>query len=339
MAVFERLTTDRNGFIEFCDEADEIVRRIERGEASDAELKRQVHTLKGNAAIFGVESIAGYCHALESQMIDDNTLPTPEERRDLATRWRAFTERINAMLGWRDLRRIEVSDDDFQRVLAVLRQNRPAAEVLQMVTAWSLEPISRRFERVGEQANRLARQMGKAIQVDIDDRGVRLDPRRWAPFWSAFVHAVRNAIDHGVEHTGERLQAGKPEIARVTLGAKLENGSLIIEIRDDGRGVAWDRVRERANRLHLPSGTAEELTEALFADGVSTKEEVSDLSGRGVGLSALRAAALAAGGHVTIVSEPPGGTCVRFTFPHDEPVEPEHLPIARAQPRLRNATS
>ncbi len=339
MAVFERLSTDRNGFIEFCDEADELVRRICSEQSPGAELKRQLHTLKGNAAIFGVESIASYCHILESQLIDDNVVPTPEERRELASRWRTLTDRLDAVLGWRDIRRIEIADDELQRVVMALRQNRPAADVLNMVAAWSLEPISRRFERVAEQANRLARRMGKAIRVDIDDRGVRLEPRRWAPFWSSFVHAVRNAIDHGVEPAAERLQVGKPEAARITLSARIENGLLTIEIRDDGRGVSWDRVRERANRLGLRSGTPDELAEALFADGISTKDEVSDLSGRGVGLSALRAAASTASGQVTIVSEPPGGTCVRFEFPHEPVVEPDLLPITRSPPRLRNATT
>jgi two-component system chemotaxis sensor kinase CheA len=219
-----------------------------------------------------------------------------------------------------------------------LRQDKPAA-ALEMVTGWRLEPTSRRFERVAEQANRLAHRMGKAVRVEIDDRGVRLDPRRWAPFWSTFVHAVRNAIDHGVEDAGERKQAGKPETARVELSSAVENGSLTIEIRDDGRGVDWDRVRERCIKLGLPGDTRDELIEALFADGVSTKDEVTDLSGRGVGLAALRAAASTEGGHLTLVSEPHRGTCLRFEFPLARLAEIELLPERRASQRLRRLTS
>jgi two-component system, chemotaxis family, sensor kinase CheA len=323
MAVFERVSTDRNGFIEFCDEADELVRKINGGDAPLSELQREIHTLKGNAAIFGIESIASQCHDIESRMLEDQAPPSAAERAELARRWQAFGARLEALLGRRDIRRIEITDDDVQRVLGALRQNRPTADVMQMVTGWRLEPIARRFERAAEQANRLARRMGKAVKVEIDDGGPRLDPRRWAPFWSTFVHAVRNAIDHGVEDTGERARTDKPPTAVVSLRSAIEDGALRIEIRDDGRGVDWDRVRERAARLGLPAATAEELSEALFADGMSTKDEVTELSGRGVGLAALRAVTHSAGGQVTLISERQRGTCVRFDFPLEQLAERE----------------
>jgi HPt (histidine-containing phosphotransfer) domain-containing protein/two-component sensor histidine kinase len=338
MAVFERLSSDRDGLIEFCDEADGLIRRIDGDDGPPAELQRQLHTLKGNAAIFGVESVASYCHILETRMVEDPTPLTLDERRELGTRWRAFTSRLEAMLGQRDIRRIEITETDIQRVLAALRHDQPA-NALEMISGWRLEPTARRFERVAEQANRLARRMGKAVRVEIDDGGVRLDPRRWAPFWSTFVHAVRNAIDHGVEDAGERKQSGKPETARVELSSAVENGALTIEIRDDGRGVDWERVRGRAIKLGLPDGTHDELVEALFADGLSTKDEITDLSGRGVGLAALRAAASLEGGNLTLVSEARRGTCLRFRFPLARLAELELLPQRRSSQRLPSLTS
>jgi two-component system chemotaxis sensor kinase CheA len=335
MAVFERLSTDRNGFVEFCDEANELVCRIDSDDVPRAELQRRIHTLKGNAAIFGIESIASYCHTLETRMVEEPGPLTADERTQLGQRWHAFTRRLESLLGRRDVRRIEITDDDVQRVLAALRQNKPS-DVLQMVSGWRLEPIARRFERVAEQANRLARRMGKAVHVEIEDRGIRLDPQRWATFWSTFVHAVRNAIDHGVEDAGERREQGKSETARVLLRSMIENDSLAIEIRDDGRGIDWGRVRERARRLGIPTETSEDLAEALFADGVSTKDEVTDLSGRGVGLAALRAAAHSEGGQVTIASEARHGTCLRFVFPLDRLTEREFLFDLQLSGRVTN---
>ncbi len=335
VAVLERLGTDRQGFVEFCAEADEQVRAIADPQLTGAELRRQLHTLKGNAAIFGIESIASFCHALESRMIEDAAPPTDEERRALGERWDALTQRIEALLGARDVRRIEIADEEIQRVLAALRGNTPTPEILKMVNAWRLEPIAQRFERVAEQAVRLARRMGKSIEVEIDDHGLRLDPKRWAPFWSTFVHAVRNAVDHGIEEVGERSESGKAEAGRVALSAVVENGSLRIEIRDDGRGVNWDRVRARAVELGLAHATPGDLIEALFADGLSTKTDVTDLSGRGVGLSALRAATAHEGGILTIRSEPQQGTCLQFEFPLDARVDLELLPERRPSQRLR----
>jgi two-component system chemotaxis sensor kinase CheA len=266
-------------------------------------------------------------------MADEPGPLTMEERRQLTTSWRTFSARVESLLGKRDVRRVEITDDDVMRVLGALRQNKPTVDVLQMVTGWRLEPVSRRFERVAEQANRLARRMGKAIQIEIDDKGIRLDPHRWAPFWSTFVHAVRNAVDHGIEEAAERQRSGKPETATVLLRSMVEDGQLTIEIRDDGRGVDWDGVRARARALGLKTETHEELVEALFTDGVSTKEIVTDLSGRGVGLAALRAAAHIEGGHVTIASRPQRGTVLRFDFPIEQLAEREFLSENRSQPR------
>ena len=314
MAVFERLAADRGGFLEFCDEAADLVRQISAPRTPDAELRRQLHTLKGNAAIFGIESIAHYCHELENCMLEDDAAPTPDQRDELRLRWRTFAGKLATLLGARDVRHVEVADDDIQRVLAALRSNAPAAAIARMIHDWRLEPIALRFERAAEQARRLAQRLGKTLEVEIDDHALRLDPQRWTPFWSTFVHAVRNAIDHGIETAAERGAAGKTPAGHITFGSVIEHGVLRIEIRDDGRGVSWDRVHERAALLGLPCGTPDELTEALFADGMSTKREVTDLSGRGVGLSALRTATARAGGVLTILSEPQRGTSVRFDF-------------------------
>jgi two-component system chemotaxis sensor kinase CheA len=284
---------------------------------------RRVHTLKGNTALFGVESIAAYCHCLETRMSEDMTGPTIEEQHELTARWRAFAERIDALLGARGLRRLEVSDAEIDHVVAALRAAAPSAEIERMVVGWRLEAVGRRFERVAEQVQRLATRMGKQIAVQIDDRGVRLEPNRWSSFWTAFVHAVRNAVDHGIEGAEERAAAGKPALAQLSLTAAIEGGAMVIEISDDGRGVDWERVRELARVNGMLHATHEHLTSALFADGISTRDEVTEISGRGVGLSALRAAARAVGGTVTLVSAPNRGTTVRFSFPLDKLSEAE----------------
>jgi len=130
------------------------------------------------------------------------------------------------------------------------------------------------------------------------------------------------------------VAAGKSAQARVVLSAAIEGGDLVIEIRDDGRGVNWELVRERAGTLGLEHETREQLTAALFADGVSTRSEVTDLSGRGVGLSALRAAAVAHGGGMTLDSERNLGTRIRFEFPLDA-LHPQARPYQRVTGAIR----
>ncbi len=324
LAAFERFAKDRSGFLEFYHEAEELVRQLQASaDAPLAETVRRVHTLKGNTALFGIESIATYCHALETRMAEDATGPTAEEQHELTSRWRAFVARIDALLGPRGAKRLEISTEEVDRVVAALRAATPTVDIERMVVAWRLEAVGARFERVAEQAQRLATRMGKRVAFQIDDRGIRLEPARWSPFWTAFVHAVRNAIDHGIEHTEERVAAGKSALARVDLIAAIEGGAIVIEIRDDGRGVNWDRVRERARAHGLLHDTREQLTTALFSDGISTRDDVTETSGRGVGLAALRAAAIAGGGSVTLTSEPNRGTSLKFSFPLDQLSETE----------------
>jgi two-component system chemotaxis sensor kinase CheA len=170
------------------------------------------------------------------------------------------------------------------------------------------------------------------VEVSVDERGVRVPPGELRTFWGAFVHALRNALDHGVEPAEERAAMGKPQRSRITLKGELEGFTLVISIEDDGSGIDFDALREVAARKDLPAATHEELMEVLFADGVSTRAETNLLSGRGVGLAALRQVCEELGGAVGVDTKRFAGT--RFTF---------RLPMRRPQasfsPPQRPATS
>jgi two-component system chemotaxis sensor kinase CheA len=175
----------------------------------------------------------------------------------------------------------------------------------------------------------LAARLGKGtidVAVEVDD-GMRLPGERWARFWTAFVHAIRNAIDHGLETSDERRAAGKVGLARLTLRAGRRGDELAIEIEDNGRGVNWTKVAERARTCELPCATDADLVNALFHDGLSTRDTATEVSGRGVGLSALRQACVSTGGRVTITSRPGVGTTLGFRWPI-APARPEPLQIA-----------
>src|SRR5581483_9261352 len=180
--------------------------------------------------------------------------------------------------------------------------------VLDRMRAWEFEPAERQLRRIGEQARALANRLGKGLEVDIEHNDVRLSSDAWAPFWSSLTHVVRNAIDHGIEPAVERVAAGKPAHGRLRLAIRARGAELTVQISDDGRGVDWDLVRERARSMGLPYQTADDLLEALFYGGLSTKSAVSDISGRGVGMSAIRAVCLSMGGELTVDSARGHGT-------------------------------
>jgi two-component system chemotaxis sensor kinase CheA len=129
------------------------------------------------------------------------------------------------------------------------------------------------------------------------------------------VHVVRNAVDHGLEPPQERAAAGKPARPKLRLSSAIVHGKLMVEIEDSGRGVDWQAVKAAAQKLGVPSATEEELVRAMFAPGLSTSAEVTTISGRGIGLSAVRQQVNDLGGHIAVISKPSQGTCFRFTFP------------------------
>ncbi len=187
--------------------------------------------------------------------------------------------------------------------------------IAEVVAKWSLEPGRRRLARLAAQAERLALRLGKDVVVDVDDQGVRCDGEALRGVWSAAIHAVRNALDHGVEPAAERLAQGKPATARLIVRLDEDNDQVSFSISDDGRGVDWARVAAKAAAQGLPHATPADLRDALFADGLSTAETVTDVSGRGVGMSAIRAEVEALGGIIEVDSVRGQGTTLRLRFP------------------------
>jgi two-component system chemotaxis sensor kinase CheA len=159
--------------------------------------------------------------------------------------------------------------------------------------------------------------MGKAEpRIEIVDGGLFVDGKRAAPLFASLVHLIRNAIDHGLETHAERVASGKQD-AVLSLRASVEHGEAVIAIQDDGRGVDWDRVRERARARGLPASSTSELAAALFSDEFSTRDEVTSVSGRGVGLAAVQAELTRMSGHAQVESELGRGTLFRLCVAAD----------------------
>lgn len=316
ISIVEKAYRDRTGFLEFFREAGEMVQALTAPAPDEPipELKRRLHTLKGNAAMFGVQSVARVCHELESRLEEAPVPLDAAERARLDGAWRAVRDRIESLLGLSQRRTILVDWEEYQAVLSSI--NEPEPPWATPIRRWGQVPARPYLERFAELARQLARRLGKAeVDVEIRDHDLYLEAERFSAVWSAMVHTVRNAIDHGIEPTEVRLGAGKPARGRLWLSAEQLGGELVLEVRDDGAGVDWVKIAQRAREQGIATATMADLDQALFASGVSTAAEVTDTSGRGLGMSALRAAAVAAGGAVELSSEPGNGTIVRCRIP------------------------
>lgn len=312
--LFTRLAADRAGLLAFFAEGQALVDAIRAGVGASAPLARSLHTLKGNSGGHGLDSLVSLCHGLEQRLLEQAAL-SEADVQPLVLRWSELFAKLRSFVG-EERNVIEVQDSDYRALLSSVERGMARPQLRQMLLAWRLEPAELGLRRIAEQAQALAARLGKApISLRIESNELRLPPERFGPFWSAAVHVVRNAIDHGLEPAEERRRRNKPAEGHLVLRSRLFGESFAIELSDDGRGIAWDVVKRRALALGLPGRTPEELVQALFADGLSTRDSVTDISGRGVGLGATRSACEALGGKVEVESQEGRGTTVRFLWP------------------------
>jgi two-component system chemotaxis sensor kinase CheA len=174
------------------------------------------------------------------------------------------------------------------------------------------EPVAPKLERLGERARSLAQRLGKeGLRVEVMADGVLATSGvEW--LWNVLPHVIANSVDHGLDTQEERSAAGKAEPAKLRLKAAAEGEQLVVEIEDNGRGIDWEKVRDKARRLGIKADTEQELIAALFSDGVSTREEATEAFGRGVGLAAVREACSEHGARIEVSSRPARGTLFRF---------------------------
>lgn len=346
VSVVERAYRDRSGFLAFLRDTNELLARCQAPGVTEGEIKRHLHTLKGNAALFGVMTISEICHALESQLEDVGAAAAPQGEApapawtDLFDRWFDFHQRVATLLGVSERRTILVDWDEYQAVLAEVggaaASSAPAPGAppawAARIRRWGEDSTKIHLERFGEQARQIAQRLGKPeLDVEIVDNGLTVDRDRFAPLWSALVHSVRNAVDHGIEPAERRQSEGKPERGQLSFLTELRGDTLVVEIRDDGGGIDWNGVASRAGELGLPTGTSKDLEEAVFAEGMSTVMEVTEVSGRGIGMSALRATCVELGGDVELISGRGCGTTVRCLIPLAPPPPAPAAPASRTQ--------
>lgn len=181
-----------------------------------------------------------------------------------------------------------------------------------------LGQVLNRFPRV---LRDLSLEHHKQVDLKLSGMGVLVDKAALEQLYSPLMHIFRNAFDHGIESPEVRRLAGKPEQGKIEIRAYHRGSQTIIEVQDDGRGVNYERIRERAVALDwvsvedAPTLTQAQLLELIFQPGFSTALKVTDLSGRGVGLDVVRSQVQALKGTVTISSVPHQGTTFTLRIP------------------------
>lgn len=225
---------------------------------------------------------------------------------------------------------------------AVQRLARTSQALRETVVRVRMVPVESVFLRFPRLVRDLATRLGKQVELQLEGAGVELDRTVVDALADPLVHLVRNALDHGLEAPEERVAAGKPPTGRLVLSARHAGAHVVVAVRDDGRGIAPAAVARAAVERGLLSEQAAASLDAagaaalLFEPGFSTAPATTDLSGRGVGMDAVRERVRALGGEVRLTtgSDQPAGTCAELRLPltlasiHALLVEVDGLPYA-----------
>jgi ABC-type transport system substrate-binding protein/signal transduction histidine kinase len=284
------------------------------------QARRFVHTCKGALAQFGLMDLARGLHELEEREVLDHEAVL------------AVRQRLSALLAQHaELWRMSFEDassetrlrsGDLEELRARIDSASSLEEARALVRAWTERMGQKTLaELVGPLQSAIEQQAerrGKQVRFELRGGEVVLPPSQWE-IVGALTHLVRNAVDHGIEEPWDR--ADKDPCAVLSVEARCERGWMRCTVTDDGRGIDSARLVDKAvhKGLLTPAQaqhiTAEDALQLVFADGLSSADEVSETSGRGVGMSAVRGIVQKLGGEVTLRSTPGRGTCIELCWP------------------------
>jgi two-component system chemotaxis sensor kinase CheA len=192
-------------------------------------------------------------------------------------------------------------------------------DIQESAMAIRAQPIGTVFSRVPRILRELTASTGKHVRLAVSGESTELDKTVIERLGEPLTHLIRNAVDHGIESAEKRLAAGKPAEGTLTLSAEHRSGRILIRIADDGAGIDRERVLSKAIEKGLVAPDAqlskEEIDLLIFAPGFSTAQQVSNISGRGVGMDVVRQNVKDLGGRITIDSEPGVGSTFTLTLP------------------------
>ena len=195
---------------------------------------------------------------------------------------------------------------------------RNARDLQESVMSIRMMPMDYVFSRFPRLIRDLSAKLGKQVQLITVGNETELDKSLIERIIDPITHLVRNSLDHGIESPEQRVFAGKDPLGRLTMSAQHHGGSIVIEVKDDGRGLVRERILAKAMQQGMAISETisdDEVWQLIFAPGFSTAEEVTDVSGRGVGMDVVKRNIHAMGGHVEIASTQGKGTSIKIVLP------------------------
>ncbi len=208
---------------------------------------------------------------------------------------------------------------EFQDQLRIM--NRRLGLLQQGILEVRMVPLGQVFDKLGRVVRKLARELDKDVRLSISGADTELDKLIVEELSDPLMHMIRNAIDHGIEKPAERVAHGKPRAGQIVLSAFQKGNRVVIELTDDGAGMDWRRLRDKAvERGFLTREESLDISPAqsvnlIFTPGFSTRDKANEVSGRGVGMDIVKTNISKLSGMIDVASEPGRGSRFRITLP------------------------
>lgn len=208
--------------------------------------------------------------------------------------------------------------DNFSKAARQLRKI--CSELQDMVMSIRMVPLATTFHKMHRIVRDMSKKLNKEVQLELIGEATEVDKNIIEHISDPLMHIIRNSLDHGIEPADERVDMGKPAVGTITLEAKNAGSDVLIIVRDDGRGLNKEKILKKARENNLIFKPEEELTDReiysfIFHPGFSTKEQVTEFSGRGVGMDVVMRNINSVGGSVVVTSSPGEGSTFTLKIP------------------------
>jgi two-component system, chemotaxis family, sensor kinase CheA len=321
------LIQQKRQVMSFLQESESLLRELKaefEGTASKDGLFRVLHTLKGGAASFSIKSMVDQAHQAENLLTEWTGDQSTDIYRNLENtsmlieqKYQEFLKDNEKILGSREKmksRWIEFPVEKFKAFQSRLPVNLQD----EFAESFLMEPLENFFLQYNEVIQSVAdREMKSVKPLKLNLNQIQVYPEIYSQFLSTLIHAFRNAVDHGIETPAVREQAGKSPEGQIEVMAYYAADQLLIDIKDDGGGVDPNKIRERLLKkgIDVSKETDFEVIQHIFDSQFSTKETVTETSGRGVGMDAILHSAKALGGKAWVDSKLGKGTTLKIELP------------------------
>ena len=302
------------------------------------DFMRRLHSLKGYSGVFALSPVQKTMHHMEDA-VKGNLESAPAEIQtlieglvDLKGAY-LYTEGMFNRIG-ESLRKrligVPLSPDEFRRLKAAALGG-DLASIVKLTEAVERVDCAKLVAAWPDEAAKIAGDLGKEVLVTLDGEGGPVPKRVFEDLDRCLIHLLRNAVDHGIESAEERTAAGKPTCGNMRVAVAATEDRLTLEVSDDGHGIDFSKLGERAaDNERLDQEAVAKCIEAgepwkiLFMSGFSTKDEITELSGRGVGLAAIKSVVDSYEGSIKLETQPGAGTTFKLEFkiPQEAPEAP-----------------